>query len=112
MVGAARPNHPSMNVLAASLVCFLVDGCVVDVEPKVSETDTHVEIPNRLAANRLAANRLAANRLAAAELTATTPDVVAMGADPGGLELLSYIVSCAAPPSYSITVNEIGRAHV
>ena len=95
-----------MKLIASAVVCALAAaGCMTDVEPELSTADTNVEIPNRLAANRLAANRLAANRLASAQLTATAPDLVAMGADPGGLELLSYIISCAEPPGYSITVN-------
>jgi hypothetical protein len=96
-----------MMRIELALLCVVLGGCVVDPEPELGETDTNVEIPNRLAANRLAANSLATNRLAAAKLTPTATDLVAMTADVGGRELLTYVVSCALPAGKSLTVSGI-----
>lgn len=95
-----------MRSIAILALCNVLTGCVMDGdEADLSSTEANVEIPNRLAANRLAANSLATNRLAAARLTPTTADLVALTADPGGRELLTYVVSCALPANASLTVK-------
>jgi hypothetical protein len=99
-----RSIHPLMRIELA-LVCALLGGCVTELEPELSTTDTNVEIPNRLAANRLAANRLAANHLAAGSLSASSADLAALTSDAGGIELLTYMMSCALPPGASLTVG-------
>jgi hypothetical protein len=96
-----------MSTIRWAAACALLGGCLTQVDPELSETDTNVETPNRLAANRLAANSLATSRLATAKLTPTGTDLVAMTADPGGRELLTYVVSCALPAGTSLTVSGI-----
>jgi hypothetical protein len=65
---------------------------------------------NRLAANRLAANRLAANRLAANHLNGVQALNSAAAADllatPDGIEVLTYIVSCALPPDEQLVAPD------
>ncbi len=99
----------AMRIVAVAVLSALAGGCVVqDVEdPDLSTTESHVESPNRLAANRLAANSLATNRLAGVKLSPTTPDLVAMTADPGGRELLTYMLSCALPAGTSLSVSGV-----
>jgi hypothetical protein len=66
---------------------------------------------NRLAANRLAANRLAANRLAANRLAANRLELDPIGAGdllstPEGIELMTFIVSCALPDGVTLVAED------
>lgn len=91
--------------IALVVACAVAGGCVTDGEPELGTTETHVETPNRLAANRLAANRLAANRLAANGLAGSTTDLATLASDEAGVELLTYMVSCALPAGDSLAVG-------
>jgi hypothetical protein len=57
---------------------------------------------NRLASNRLASNRLASNRLASNKLALDPHGAAELIATDDGRNVLSYIVSCAAPPTESL----------
>ncbi len=99
------------NLLAITL-CGLLGACAVDEQ--LGSTESHVESANRLAVNRLAVNRLAVNRLAVNRLAVNrlavnglsqaSPDAEALAAQDGGLELLTYMVSCALPEGESLAV--------
>src|SRR5882724_614858 len=94
----------SVTSLLVATVSLLV-GCA-DV-PGESSTPQEVVTANRLTANRLTANRLTANRLTANRLTAnrlTANRLTVNLSNAGsllstneGLELFSFIVSCALP---------------
>lgn len=65
---------------------------------------------NKLAANKLAANKLSARKLAVAKLTKTRFALNAEGAadllaTSDGLEVLSFIVSCALPAEITVTAT-------
>jgi len=94
-----------MQYRSLVLSLALATGCAVEAEDQLASSSSNVEVPNRLAANRLAANRLAANKLAGATLSTASVDLQTMAATSDGLELLSYMFSCAEPPGVSLTVN-------
>ncbi|MBA3463423.1 MAG: hypothetical protein H0T46_25940 [Deltaproteobacteria bacterium] len=101
-----------MKLITTLAVCGLLGACAG--EPTFGSTESHVESSNRLAVNRLAVNRLAVNRLAVNRLAVNrlavngmaiaSADVEALAAEEGGLELLSYMVSCALPEGASLAV--------
>lgn len=100
------------KILTTIALCGLLGACAE--EPNLGSTESHVESANRLAVNRLAVNRLAVNRLAVNRLAVNrlavngmaqaSADVEALAAEEGGLELLSYMVSCALPEGESLAV--------
>ena len=102
-----------MKIITTLAVCGLVGACA-DVQPNLSSSESHVESANRLAVNRLAVNRLAVNRLAVNRLAVNrlavngmaqaSADAEALAAEEGGLELLTYMVSCALPEGESLSV--------
>jgi hypothetical protein len=102
-----------MKTIISIAVCALLGACASD-GPTLGTAESHVESANRLAANRLAANRLAANRLAANRLAANrlaangmalaSADAEELAAADGGLELLTYMISCALPEGASLEV--------
>ena len=101
-----------MKNLSTIAVCALLGACADGVE--LGSTESHVESANRLAVNRLAVNRLAVNRLAVNRLAVNrlavngmadaSADAEALAAQDGGLELLSYMVSCALPERAALVV--------
>ena len=86
-----------MKILSTVALCGLLGACAGELE--LGTTESHVESANRLAVNRLAVNRLAVNGMAEA-----SADAEALAAEEGGLELLSYMVSCALPEGDSLSV--------
>jgi hypothetical protein len=101
-----------MKIIPAIALCGLLGACADGVD--LGSTESHVESANRLAVNRLAVNRLAVNRLAVNRLAVNrlavngmaqaSADAEALAAEEGGLELLTYMVSCALPEGESLSV--------
>jgi hypothetical protein len=101
-----------MKIITTIAVCGLLGACAG--EPNLGSTESHVESSNRLAVNRLAVNRLAVNRLAVNRLAVNrlavngmaeaSADAEALAAEEGGLELLTYMVSCALPEGETLAV--------
>ena len=99
-----------MKILPVIAFSALLGACAETVE--LGSTESHVESANRLAVNRLAVNRLAVNRLAVNRLAVNglngtkkaSVDAEALAAEEGGLELLTYMVSCALPEGESLGV--------
>src|SRR5258706_12484301 len=99
MMVVVRSIH-LLPILALNII-----GCVAD-DPTTGSTEQSVVENNRLAGNRLAGNRLAGNRLAGNRLAGNrlAGNRLGLGSHaedlldtPDGREVLTYIISCAAP---------------
>jgi hypothetical protein len=109
------------QVVAALLLASSLVACTDDPVEEGSGSQSVVIdnrlAANRLAANRLAANRLAANRLAANRLAANRLEIDPIGAGdllktPEGIELMTFIVSCALPSGVTLVATEPGTGTV
>lgn len=104
------------NVVYALILASSVIACTDPPEEELSGGSQSVVVDNRLAANRLAANRLAANRLAANRLAANRLaanrlELNPIGAGdllstPEGIELMTFIVSCALPEGVTLVAED------
>lgn len=102
-----------MKTIVALSAFSLLAGCL-DSGLTTGTTESHVETQNRLSSNRLSSNRLSSNRLSSNRLSsnrlssnglsAGSTDAEALAAEDGGLELLTYMVSCALPEGESLEV--------
>ena len=104
------------QLAVAAVLASLLVACTDEMAAEEGTGSQSVVVDNRLAANRLAANRLAANRLAANRLAANRLaanrlelDPIGAGdllSTPEGIELMTFIVSCALPEGVTLVAQD------
>lgn len=102
--------------VAPLVLSGLFFGACVSEEP-IHEVQLPAYAVNGYAVNGLAANHVAASQVADSSLFASgneeeaSPAALALAATPSGMELLSYIVSCALPEGSVVSATVGGVAH-